>query len=75
MSRDQITAIISDLPGPLTMLPDADPADKAETYTNWASVACASPTRRWRGPARGLFEPKPTSALADIGNSKVSERE
>jgi len=33
MSRDQLTAIVSDLSGLLSVLRDADPADKAEIYT------------------------------------------
>jgi len=33
MSRDQLTAIVSDLSGLLSALRDADPGDKAEIYT------------------------------------------
>jgi site-specific DNA recombinase len=32
MSRDQITAIVSDLSGMFSVLRDADPADKSEIY-------------------------------------------
>ena len=58
MSRDEIASVVSTLADALVVLHDADPADKAQIYTELGLRLTSTSL------AGGLFEPKSTSAPA-----------
>lgn len=57
----------------LSVLCDANPADKTEIYTELGLGGLRLTYHPGEGQATGRFEPKSPSALVSIGNSKVSE--
>lgn len=66
MSREQIASVVTALSDLLTVLRRADPADKAEIYTQLGLRLTYQPNDR-------TVRQKPRFAPPSIGNSRVSE--